>query len=98
MIEEHPYVDGTDWLNAIDAHPELFDSDLIVAAAVIHGDGTIGSEGIDEMSVDQVQGSVDDLILFGFLEEVFSIEHEPGLVERSLELRMPPPWGSPVAL
>ena len=54
-----PDVSGDEWLTAIDADPEMFDTELVVATAIVAGDGTIGLEPLDGINV---QDAIEELI------------------------------------
>jgi hypothetical protein len=91
-----PEVDTARWLMAVDAHPETFDEDLLVAAALVNDDPTGGAELPPSEATgragDRVEGvdpavvttAVEELIALGFLEVVL-VDGD----EHLLELRMP---------
>jgi hypothetical protein len=96
-------INTADWLNAVDAHPDTLDTDLLVAVAITNGETSV--DGIDQDTVDD---SIAELITFGFLDDVMSIDCDgcgaechtrsgspldqtssAGCVEHVLELRLP---------
>jgi hypothetical protein len=84
-----PEVDGDEWLREIDRHPDLFDTALRIAVAMLTT-GTIGPDGLDDISEEDVNEEVETLIAVGFLEDQVSIAWTPGdAEEHSLRLRFP---------
>lgn len=82
-------VDGDEWLREIDRHPELFDTALRIAVAMLTI-GTIGPDGLDDISEEDVNEEVEALVAVGFLEDQVSIAWTPGdAEEHSLRLRFP---------
>lgn len=77
-------VDTGQWLNAVDAHPDTLDSDLLVAVALANG-----TTEVDGMPSERVGDCVEELIALGFLEDVVSVDLGDGREEHVLELRLP---------
>lgn len=58
-----PAVNTAEWLMAIAAHPDIVDTDLVVAAALASGDADV-----DRIDPESVTDSPEELIALGFLE------------------------------
>ena len=74
-----PAVNTAEWINAVDAHPDTLDTDLLVAVALANGETSV--EGIDP---EQADDSVEELLALGFLELVLADGDE-----YMMELRYP---------
>jgi hypothetical protein len=84
-VSNAPEVNGGEWLMSIDADPELFDTELVVATAIVV-DGTVDPGPED---AETVQDAVEELIAHEYLDVAFSVDWSPEHTEHSLRLRYP---------